>query len=86
MASGGASPAPSILGMSADPSTSVNGLSKLNPENIISTTVASELSLSVPDTSPIPQTKICVFCGASQGKSPAHMVRPLTLTCSSNPS
>ncbi|KIM95983.1 hypothetical protein OIDMADRAFT_205553 [Oidiodendron maius Zn] len=68
MASGGASPAPSILGgIEGDsPFQTNHGLSNLNPN-------------SVPASKAAPSVKICVFCGASPGKSPAHMAAARSL-------
>ncbi|CZR60171.1 related to Rossmann fold nucleotide-binding protein [Phialocephala subalpina] len=71
MASGGASPATSILD-GVGPSTSLHGLSKLNPNNILNTSNDENLAPSAAANG-TPKVKICVFCGASPGKSPAHM-------------
>jgi uncharacterized protein (TIGR00730 family) len=69
MASGGASPAISVRSQTPDlPSTTPHGLSKLN--NVLSNSTNALAS----QTSRSPKIKICVFCGASPGTSPAHMV------------
>ncbi|KAF8848118.1 hypothetical protein BDZ45DRAFT_718785 [Acephala macrosclerotiorum] len=71
MASGGVSPAASIQGDSRS-STPLHGLSKLNPNNILKTTNDENLAPST-STNGLPKVKICVFCGSSPGKSPAHL-------------
>ncbi|KAK0101123.1 hypothetical protein ONS95_012895 [Cadophora gregata] len=76
MASGGGSPALSGTGTPIPPSTSgtdspnPHNLFKINPANILSTTNNETVA---PTSDGVPKTKICVFCGASPGKSPAHM-------------
>jgi hypothetical protein len=70
MASGGVSPAVSIRSETPElpGSNTPHGHSKLN--NVLTNTtnmLPSETSIS-------PKIKICVFCGASPGNSPAHMV------------
>ncbi|KAH8761360.1 hypothetical protein BGZ57DRAFT_769665 [Hyaloscypha finlandica] len=69
MASGGASPAISVRSQTPDipGSTTPHGLSKLN--NVLSNSTNALAS----QTSRSPKIKICVFCGASPGTSPAHM-------------
>ena len=78
MASGGGSPALSGTGTPLPASNSGtdspnphNNLFKLNPANILSTTNNENVA---PTSDGVPKTKICVFCGASPGNSPAHMV------------
>jgi len=72
MASGGASPAPSMLsgveGNSPIPTPlhTNHALSNLNPN-------------SVSVVKPARSVKMCVFCGASPGKSPAHMAAARSL-------
>ena len=85
MASGGGSPALSGAGTPLPASNSGtdspnphNSLFKINPANILSTTSNENVA---PTSDGIPKTKICVFCGASPGNSPAHMV----CTCQLNP-
>lgn len=69
MASGGASPAPSILGGSdgdspiPTPLQTNRPLSNLNPNSV----------------RPARSIKICVFCGASPGKSPGRTTLTKTL-------
>ncbi|KAG4418894.1 hypothetical protein IFR04_007930 [Cadophora malorum] len=77
MASGGGSPALSGAGTPLPASNSGtdspnphNSLFKINPANILSTTSNENVA---PTSDGIPKTKICVFCGASPGNSPAHM-------------
>ncbi|KUJ11576.1 uncharacterized protein LY89DRAFT_227770 [Mollisia scopiformis] len=65
MASGGASPA----AKPTDLSTPLHGLSKLNPNHVLS--IASDENATPSNGSPT--VKVCVFCGSSAGKSPAHM-------------
>ncbi|PBP24849.1 lysine decarboxylase-like protein [Diplocarpon rosae] len=78
MASGDASPSP----LGSDSLSSItnaipHGLSNLNPASILSTNndenLAPGRTPSTTETGAVPKTKICVFCGASPGNSPAHM-------------
>ncbi|KAH7310026.1 hypothetical protein BKA65DRAFT_414502 [Rhexocercosporidium sp. MPI-PUGE-AT-0058] len=82
MASGGASPPLSTNGTSI--STSVSGSNSPNPHNLFNLNPANILSSTseenvAPTSNPsetetgVAKTKICVFCGASPGNSPAHM-------------
>jgi hypothetical protein len=64
MASGGASPFPTKDSPQVMGSTGI-GSSSLNPDS---------LSASIVSQTEKFKTKICVFCGASPGNSPAHMV------------
>ncbi len=74
MASGGVTPALSIK-EPQETSETTTGLSKLNPEFGLSESSANALKGASNNTN-VP-VKICVFCGASPGTSPAHMVSPI---------
>ncbi|KAL2067715.1 hypothetical protein VTL71DRAFT_15811 [Oculimacula yallundae] len=62
-------PASSISGSS---SPNPHKLFNINPANIISSTIENTAATSTSENG-VPRTKICVFCGASPGNSPAHM-------------
>ncbi|KAG4428005.1 hypothetical protein IFR05_016511 [Cadophora sp. M221] len=69
MASGGATPIPGSASGSDSPNS--RNIFKLNPANILSST--NDENVAPPTLTGVPKTKICVFCGASPGNSPAHM-------------
>lgn len=70
MTSGGVSPAISIRSETPElnGSNTPHGHSKLN--NVLTNTT----NVLPSENSSLPKIKICVFCGASPGNSPAHMV------------
>ncbi|CZT50125.1 related to Rossmann fold nucleotide-binding protein [Rhynchosporium secalis] len=64
-------PIPASISGSSSPNP--QKLFNINPANIISTTRDEKLDSVSSSDGPVPRTKICVFCGASPGNSPAHM-------------
>lgn len=69
MASGGVSPAPSMLG-------GIEGNSPIPPPVRTNLALSNLNPNSVPATEVPRRVKICVFCGASPGKSPGEHTHP----------
>ncbi|CAL3966137.1 hypothetical protein PZA11_002893 [Diplocarpon coronariae] len=72
MTTGGASPLPTKSEPpNSTSNTSLEGLSNLSTRN--DENLAPSRTLNTTGADAAPRTKICVFCGASSGNSPAHM-------------